>query len=280
MELSKDIDKLRPPDKTPKGWYVLYQGNYKTPNVFNLHERGLFKSRPHVATDLCARLLVNNQDDVSIQYMHLVNVNIINEETGEKYLSKLNRGLFPLNDNLAPDELKLSEVITEKAVKEEIIRVYNEWIATFSGAASHKINISDIKKSFLPAVERGRKTYREWLIKNNSPWILPFIPRMIHDFRYGLLERVGDDLYAYYKEIGGNNTEEDLLKKINLFLRIYEGESLIKPGGTQWVDEDEMWDCWIAFSGSEEEAKIICRTMKSVLVPLKKELSEELGINA
>ena len=103
---------------------------------------------------------------------------------------------------------------------------------------------------------------------------------MIHDFRHGLFERVEDTLYEYYKEIGGNNTEDDLLKNINLFLRIYEGEDLIKPEGSRWADEDEIWDYWIAFSGSEEEAKRICKTMEEILVPLKKEIGEELGINA
>ncbi|MGD9162692.1 MAG: hypothetical protein PVG39_30080 [Desulfobacteraceae bacterium] len=279
MELSKETEIMCSLTKAPRGWYVLYQTAYNSPNVFNLHEKGLFKFRPRIAVDIGARLLVNEQNDVAIQYMHLVDSNIVNEETGEKYISKLERGLFPLDDDLELDEIKLAEVISEKAIRIEIIRVYNEWISTVSGAMGQEINISDIKKTFSAIAEKGSKFYQEWLIKNNSSWILPFLPRMIHDFRYGIFERVGDDLYNYYKEIGGNNTEEDLLKKINLFSRIYEGEGLSKPEGTLWNDEDEIWDCWIAFTGSEEEAKIVCRTMEKVLVPLKKELKEELGID-
>lgn len=51
MELSKDI-RLCSATKTPRGWYVLYQADYKSPNIFNLHEKGLFKYRPHVASEM------------------------------------------------------------------------------------------------------------------------------------------------------------------------------------------------------------------------------------
>ncbi len=279
MELRKDMERLCSLTKTPRGWYVLYQGTYMTPNIFNLHEKGLFTFRPRIAVELGARLLVNEQKGVAIQYMYLVDSNIVNEKTGERYLSKVERGLFPLPEDLKLDELKLLEKVTEKTVRGEIIRVYNEWISTFSEEKSNKVNIADIKKELSSIVEKGKKFYQEWLVKNNSPWILPSLPRMMHDFRYGIFKRVGDELYKNYREMGGNNTEEDLMKKINLFSRIYEGEGLIKPEGSLWNDEDEIWDCWIAFSGSEEEAKIICLTMEKVLIPLKEELREEVDID-
>lgn len=226
-----------------------------------------------------ARLLVNDRNDVAIQYMYLVDSNTVNEATGERYLSKLERGLFPLTADLKLDELKLAEVVSENTIREEIIRVYNDWISTFSEGKGQEINISDIKKTFLPIVERGRKYYLEWLVKNNSSWILPFLPRMIYDFRNFLSRRVSPELFEYYKGIGGNSTEEVLIRKINLFARLYEGEGLTKPEGTIWLDEDQIWECWIAFSGSEEEAERICETMEKVLVPLKKELREELSVN-
>ena len=123
MELSKDMERLRSSTEAPRGWYVLYQGEYKTPNVFNLHERGLFRSRPRVAVDLGARLLINEQNNVAIQYMHLIDSITTVDETGEKYLSKLDRDLFPLDDDLKLDEIKLAETISEKTIREEIIKV-------------------------------------------------------------------------------------------------------------------------------------------------------------
>lgn len=280
MELLKDTEMLCAPTKTPRGWYVLYQGDYNTPNVFNFHEKGLFKSRPHVAADPGARLLVNEQTMVAVQYMHLVDSVTIHESTGEKYLARLERGLFPLTDDLKLEKRKLTKIVPEKTVREEIIRVYDEWISSLSGSKGREINLSEVKKSLSPAVERGRKFYQEWLVKNNSPWITPFLPRMIHDFRHGIYERVRDELYNYYREIGGETPEKDLVKKINLFSRLYEGDGLTKPGDALWTDEDEIWDCWVAFSGSETEAKRICDTMETVLIPLKEELRKELGIVA
>ncbi len=280
METSNKQEKLCSLTKAPAGWYVLYQGNYKTPGVFNLHEKGLFMLRPRVASDLGARILVNEQNRAAVQYMYLVNKVTVIEETCEKFNSKLERGLVYLSDELELDEQNLKETVLEKKVQDEIIRVYNEWTAAFTDAKSGKINTEEIKTTFSTAFEKGQKSYREWLVRNNSPWILPLIPRMTHDFRYGIYKRAGNELYEYYKDTGGNSTVDDLLKKINLFARIYEGEGLFKPEGSSWASEDEMWDCWIAFSGSEEEAKRICKTMEKTIIPLEKELREELSINA
>lgn len=41
------------PQKTPWGWHVVYQPGYKTPNVFNLHERGMFADRAESRFSQC-----------------------------------------------------------------------------------------------------------------------------------------------------------------------------------------------------------------------------------
>jgi hypothetical protein len=47
-----------------------------------------------------------------------------------------------------------------------------------------------------------------------------------------------------------------------------------KPDGGIWKNEDEIWEYWIGFAGSGEEAKRICRTMETVFRPLAGKLSE------
>jgi hypothetical protein len=279
MKLSMEMEMLYPPMKTPRGWHVLYQGACKTPDVFNLHERGLFKTRPQIASDFGSRLVVSEKLKVAIQHMRLIDSVSIDESTGERYLAKIERGMIHLSDDFNLDLNELGEHVEDKVMKTEIIRVYDEWFASLStGVKGQEINPTEVKKFLGAVVDRGRKAYQEWLVRNNMPWIIPFLSRMIYDFRYGVYERVDEILYDCYKETGGEETEDDLIKKINLFMRIYQSEGLIKPNGSQWTSDDELWDCWVAFSGSEPEAKRICKTMEAVLAPLREELKKELGM--
>jgi hypothetical protein len=48
-----------------------------------------------------------------------------------------------------------------------------------------------------------------------------------------------------------------------------------KPDGNQWTSEDEMWDCRIAFAGSEPEDKRVCQTMEAVFRLLSEEFCQE-----
>lgn len=76
-------------------------------------------------------------------------------------------------------------------------------------------------------------------------------------------------------------SKEELIKKIMLFYRIYESdkkEPLRKPDGGIWKDEDEIWECWIGFAGSEQEAKRVCRTMENIFRPLGKERDGRLNV--
>ena len=90
-----------------------------------------------------------------------------------------------------------------------------------------------------------------------------------------LRESRGRKLYEEYRQGGGEDQENGLIRKITLFARICESEGLLKPTGARWLSEEEVWDCWEAFSGSESEAKRVCTAMEKVLIPLKQELEEE-----
>jgi len=270
-----DRYELYPPMKTPRGYYVLYQPDYKTPNVFNLNERGLFKEHPYVTKEYGVRILVNEDLKIAIQYMKLIEKSITDEKTGQTYSYINLNGLIHLKEDLSLGKEKLSEL--DQDLSEEVIKVYEEWYRSLP-LKEGRINMDELKNKLVSTVKSGKKAYYEWLIEKNSSWIKPYLPRMIHDFMYGLYERVADRLYEYYKKIGGEGTEEDLIKKINIFVRVYDGENLLKPDGTFWRSEDEIWDCWSAFAGSEKEAEVICKVLEDIVVPVRRELVEELGI--
>ena len=279
MTIPEETFVLYPPMKTPKGWFVLYQPDYKSPSVFDLHERGLFKTRPPVVESCGARLIVNEDLRIAVQYMHLTESNTVDQETGETYSYINSSGLINLTEMLALNKEELANNMIDGNLRDEIVRVYEEWYKSYIPLTKDgKIDRAELENRLIACVKNGKRINREWLIERNNAWIQPPLPRMIHDFRYGLYERVSDRLYADYRERGGEDTEKEMIKKINLFARIYEGEGFLKPDGTTWKSEDEIWDCWIAFSGSESEAKRICLTIKAVLLPLREELIEELNL--
>jgi hypothetical protein len=79
--------------------------------------------------------------------------------------------------------------------------------------------------------------------------------------------------------MGGTGAETELIKRIILFQRVYDcnkQDLMRKPDGGIWKSEDEVWECWIGFAGSEEEAKKVCRTMETVFRPLVNEMAQQI----
>jgi hypothetical protein len=277
METLIERPLLYPPMKTPRGWSVVYQPDYKTPCVFNLHERGMFAGRPSIRTEYGARIVTDKNLHPAVQYMYLTDETIEDPMTGKKY-SCLNRhGLVLFTDKMKPDFAVLKGKGIEEKVQEEIRRVVEEWQSSFgSKQKGDKPDQEEMRTALKAALERGDRLCQQWLINSNTLWVQPRIPGMIHFFDYGIYQRVAEELYADYCWRGGEETEKELIKKINLFIRLYESDGLIKPNGDLWLSEDELWDCWVAFSGSESEANRICATIEAVLVPLREEIEKEL----
>jgi len=278
MKTADETGALYPPMKTPRGWFVLYQPDYATPNIFNLHESCRYKQRPPIRQDCGTRLLVSEDLRIALQYMHLSEEKRTDEATGTLYSHVNRHGLV----GLTPDkDLDLSgpegDPIDDR-VRQEIERVYDEWSDSLSRTNDGRTDLEGLNRTLITAVERGQRICREWLIKSNSSWIQPFLPRMIQAFRNGIYEKVGDELVAEYRQRGGEESETDIIRKINLFARIYDSEGLSKPDGNRWQDENELWDCWVAFSESEIEAKRLCATLSAVLPRVREELQEELGV--
>ena len=95
---------------------------------------------------------------------------------------------------------------------------------------------------------------------------------MIQDFENGLYLQMMNRLFDKYRELGGEGSEKELIKKIVLFEQIIDDTlwgKMEKPDGGQWIDEDEIRECWMAFAGSETEAEKVCHTLEAILPEVK-----------
>jgi hypothetical protein len=211
-----------PTHEDARGWFVLYQPDYARPNVFNLHESGRFKHRPRIRRDCGARLVVRENLRIAVQYMNFVEEKIVDESTGALSPFVNRNGLVPLTRDRVLDLNRLEDNRIDDRIRAEIGRSYNEWVDSLARTKKGQIGEEELNRALIAAVERGRRICREWLIKTNMSWIQPFIPRMIHHFRYGIYERLGGEGFAEYTERGGEQPESDVVRKVNLFARIYE----------------------------------------------------------
>jgi hypothetical protein len=236
----------------------------------------MFAARPLIRGEYGARILTDEDLRIAVQYMYLTEESIEDRDSGKKFSWVNKHGLVSLTRTLVPKKAELKRIAIESNVEEEIHRVAREWASSFSPGAG-KADTEEVRRALKAAVERGKDLCRQWLVRSNRLWVDPVLPRMIQSFKRGLHQRVGDTLFKDYLRRGGEETEAELIRKINLFVRLYESDGLAKPNGEAWGSEDELWDCWIAFAGSESEGKRICETIEQVLLPLKEEIESELS---
>ena len=256
----------------PKGFYVLHQPKYRTPSVFHLNDRGRFRSRPAVSVNGGFRLLVNAAQMVKMQCALLV----APDRGGSSY--RLQEITVALSETLDLDEKAFVRKVNDTATAEAILADFRQWRASFL----ENLEDSGSEQEAL-AAKLGRmyvecqRRYCQDLATCNSDWVNAALPRLLFDFRRTLLPELQDRLLPTYRGKGGADTEDDLVRKIMLFYRVLENcghTDRLKPNGQCWQDEDEIWDCWIGFAGSEAEAKRISQTLETVLRPMAEKLTE------
>lgn len=263
----------------PESFFAIHQPKHKIPGVFDLHERGLFRTRPYVTKDYAYRIIASNDLAVKLQILCLKEKDVNDPTTGERYSFIVEETLIDLDEEL---RLKSADSATHgvnRSVFDEIEADYDEWrnaYIPFNG--NNKTDKEGLKKKLLASIAERKEIIRKELVRKNSAWVNAAMPRLIQDFLRGLYLLVEDCLYEQYRQMGGTDAEKDLIKRIILFQRIYDGDKqdlMRKPDGGTWKSEDEIWDCWIGFAGSEKEAKRVCRTMKAVFRPLAQEMTQE-----
>jgi hypothetical protein len=72
------------------------------------------------------------------------------------------------------------------------------------------------------------------------------------------------------------------IQKAMSFYRIYDSnpqDPMRKPNGDHWKNENEIWECWSGFAGSEDKAKRICQTLEAGFRPLAGEMTIHQAIS-
>ena len=265
----------------PEGFFVIHQPKHKIPGVFDLHERGLFRTRPYVTKDYGYRVIARSDLSVKLQLLRLQEKNIKDQKTGEPFSFFVENTLIDLDKELRLKSADLAAYGVNQSVLDEILAAHEEWRNAYIPLNKNKKTDKEgLKKKLLASIAERKEILRKELVRKNSTWVNAAQPRMIQDFRYGLYPWVEDRLYAQYSQMGGTDAEKELITRITLFRRIYECDKqdlMRKPNGGIWKSEDEIWECWIGFAGSEEEAKRVCRTMEAVFRPLVKVMAQQLA---
>ena len=261
----------------PEGFFVIHQPKHKIPGVFDLRERGLFKTRPYVTRDYAYRVIASSDLSVKLQLLCLKEKNVKDQKTGEPYSFFVENTLIDLDKEL---RLKSADLAAyDQSVFDEILAAHDEWRNAYIPLKGNKKTDKEgLKKKLLASIAERKEIIGKELVRKNSTWVYAALPRMIQDFRYGLYPWVEDRLYEQYSQMGG--PEKELIRRIILFRRIYECDQqdlMRKPNGGNWKNEDEIWECWIGFAGSEEEAKRVCRTMEAVFRPLAEEIAQQIA---
>ena len=264
--------------RIPKGWFVLFQPEYKSPSVFNLNDLGLFNFFPSVSKPYGVRLIVDEKFNVQMQCLYLAEKEYVDQDSGKRYSHVNQEVLISLDQDLNLDSEGVKTMVTDSVVSDEIIAVHKEWYESSVPLKDGAIDREELKQTLSSAIDKRKKTILENLERKNSTWLTSVLPRKITDFQRGLYPRMAGELHPRYQEQGGEDDVDALIRKINLFSCIYDNEEMIKPDGTTWKDEDEQWDCWVAFAGSESEALRLTSVMKTVFPPVQEELTRELAL--
>lgn len=263
--------------RVPKGFYIIFQPKHRTPSVLDLNERGLFKVRPFVTGSWTYRVIADKMLQVKLQYICLLEKETTDPETNQRYSYTVDDRLIDLDGNLAVKPEDLAAAVPERSISEKILADLEDFKSAYIPLDEHKkIDAQGLKNKLKASIADRKKILRKELMRKNDTWVNAAMPRLIQDFRRTFYLEIGDRLHEHYHQLDGRDNEEKLIKKINLFNRVYEnnGQDLMrKPDGGIWTDEDEIWECWVGFAGGEEEAERICRTMNAVLRPLAEEMS-------
>lgn len=260
--------------KIPEGCFVIYQPRYTVPCVFDLNERGTFSGCPFVTAAWGFRVLADADFHVRIQFARLVHRPGMDSQYGKPYNWMVEEELLDLDEQLAPDPEAVARAITDSEIRLALMDEFNEWHGNFIPMKEGTVDRDELNRKLANAVEESKERIRKDLVRKNRQWVLSRIPRRVHDFKYGLYKHVKERLYQEYQNNGGEDSEQNLVKKIALFNRVLENcsrEDLSKPDGNAWKNEDEIWQCWIGFAGSEGEAHRVCRTMDAVFRDLQLE---------
>ena len=256
---------MRPLD----GWFILSQPKYKVPCIFDLHQRGLFNDRPSVTCRCGARLLVNEQLQVALEYRFLVEDRGV--RNGLLHSHATRQGILQLAEDLALDLTALHGAVADEETVQEISRVYSQWCSDYLPIDGEgKIDGSALKQKLSNGLAEAKKQIREELKRRNTDWVTKGVATLTGGYYGWRGGKTIKEMFLAYQEAEGADDQAGFIRKMAQFYSVCltaEPQGLTRPDGVVWQNEDEIWECWLSFVGSEEEAGRVMGAMESVLRP-------------
>jgi|WetSurMetagenome_2_1015567.scaffolds.fasta_scaffold321133_1 hypothetical protein len=251
------------------GWFLLSQPKYRVPGVFDLHSRGLFREQPSVTHQYGARMLVNEDLRVALEYRFLKPDNTVHE--GTFYTFATRQGILILDEKLSLDLIAVNAEVADADAWKEIKGVYEQWCRDYIPTDGQGgVDIPALERKLQASIGDAKKQLREELKRKNGTWVASRAPAQAGRFFRWQEGQMAEDLFEVYTVQGGEDTEAGLIKKAAQLITIYdttEPDGLVRADGESWHSEDEMWECWVGFAGSEDEARRVFRSLDIILKP-------------
>lgn len=248
------------------GWFILFQPRYRIPSVFDLHSRGLFSDKPSVTQSYGARLLVNDRLQVALEYRLLKEKRGVSN--GVLHAWATEQGILVLQDDMSLDCSAVAEVVGNDAAGREINKIYEQFCKDYMHVDSdRRIDIPALERKLLASLSEAKRLIREELKLKNGKWVASRVPALSGQFFRWQEGKVAEDLFDAYLAQGGVESESTLITKVAQFYTISDtktSDGLERFDGGKWTSEDEIWECWVGFAGSEDEARRIVQAMEKV----------------
>lgn len=248
------------------GWFLLFQPKYRIPSVFDLHQRGLFQEKPGITMPCGARMLVNDGLQVALEYRVLKEDR--NVVKGIIYSYATSQGILILNADLAIDISAVSSTVRDFETEQEISRVYEQFCKDYLPTNKRgQFDNDALQCKLRTSLGEAKKQYREELKRKNGTWVASRVPALTGRFFLWQEGQVAEELFDAYRVQRGEDTPTGLITKIAQFYTICnttEPDGLERLDGKNWTTEDEIWQCWVGFAGSDEEANRIFQVMERV----------------
>ena len=256
--------------KIPQGFFVIHQPKYRVPSVFDLHPRGLFKTRPFVTESSGFRVLGDRWAQTKLQCAWLIEARRPDRKSGRAWEFAVEETLLDLDQRLQPEPGELEKAVSDKALRDKILAGLDEWRQGYLPPKGDSY-AAELNAKISASITDHKAKLRSELVHKNHNWIMAGLPRRLQNFRRYLYPDVRDHLYSTYQQLGGESDEARMIRHLVLFLHIFDHEetelfNLHHWGGFQ--PEDHAWECWSGFTGSEEESRRLCSTMDQVFSPL------------